>query len=368
MVQRLSVLPFLVAFFGLVEACYEQCGGIGWTGSTTCTSPCACVYSNPYYSQCVPSTSTTSSTTAKTSSTSSTTKVTSSTKTTTSTSASASVTATTGSKYWFSFGDSYTQTGFNYSTGPLPSTSNPFGNPTFPGYTACGSYTNWIDEMTVKYNESFIYQYNYAYGGATIDATLVTPYEPTVLSMTDQVNEFLTGAALKPASTPWTATDSLFSFWIGINDVGNSYYNGGGSAFNTELINAYIALVQKLYNVGARNFLFINVPPVNSSPLMIAEGSAAQAEEATAIANYNSQLAQAASTFQSANSGAKTWVYDVNSLITKMLASPTTYGFADNTTYSSATNVMWCNNLHISPGVHEYVAEGVAALIKGTGY
>lgn len=91
------------------------------------------------------------------------------------------------------------------------------------GYTAVGG-TNWIDVDTVTYNKSLILTWNYAYGGATIDASLVTPYEPTVLSMTDQVNQFLTGAALKPASAPWTSANSLFSFWIGINDIGNSYY------------------------------------------------------------------------------------------------------------------------------------------------
>lgn len=73
-----------------------------------------------------------------------------------------------------------------------------------------------------------ILTYNYAYGGATIDSNLVTPYEPTVLSMTDQVNsQFLVGAGTKPAATPWTSKNSLFSFWIGINDLGNSYYESG---------------------------------------------------------------------------------------------------------------------------------------------
>ncbi|KAF7322322.1 CBM1 domain-containing protein [Mycena chlorophos] len=32
---------------------YAQCGGIGFTGCTTCASPYTCDYSNDYYSQCV---------------------------------------------------------------------------------------------------------------------------------------------------------------------------------------------------------------------------------------------------------------------------------------------------------------------------
>ena len=122
-------------------------------------------------------------------------------------------------------GDSYTQTGFNVNS-TLPNTSNPLGNPAFPGWTAVGG-ANWVGYVTTTYNRSLIYTYNYAYGGATIDAKLVTPYQPTVQSLTDQVNSFLSTAAKKPASTPWTSGNALFSVWIGINDIGNSWYLDG---------------------------------------------------------------------------------------------------------------------------------------------
>lgn len=33
---------------------WGQCGGIGWTGPTTCVAGTVCTYSNAYYSQCLP--------------------------------------------------------------------------------------------------------------------------------------------------------------------------------------------------------------------------------------------------------------------------------------------------------------------------
>ncbi|CAA7265361.1 unnamed protein product [Cyclocybe aegerita] len=41
-------------------AVWGQCGGIGYTGSTTCDSGSTCIVVNSYYSQCQPSTATTS--------------------------------------------------------------------------------------------------------------------------------------------------------------------------------------------------------------------------------------------------------------------------------------------------------------------
>lgn len=49
------------------SAVWGQCGGIGWTGATTCTSGNTCVVLNPYYSQCQPSSQVTVKTTTTTS-------------------------------------------------------------------------------------------------------------------------------------------------------------------------------------------------------------------------------------------------------------------------------------------------------------
>ena len=115
------------------------------------------------------------------------------------------------------------------------------------GNTGAGG-SNWVDVDTTVYNASLILTYNYAYSGATIDAALVAPYYPTTLSLKDQVNEFLAGAAGQPPATPWTPANALFSVWIGINDLGYSYYwtNGSRSTFADVLLDAEFALVEKL--------------------------------------------------------------------------------------------------------------------------
>ncbi|KIP09018.1 carbohydrate esterase family 16 protein [Phlebiopsis gigantea 11061_1 CR5-6] len=332
---------------------WGQCGGIGWTGATTCVSGTTCVTQNDYYAQCLPGTASVSSSSRSSSLASS-----------TSSAPSQPTAPATNANYWFSFGDSYTQTDFDY-TSTLPAPGNPLGNPPFPGYTAVGG-TNWIDEITVKYNKSLILTYNYAYGGATIDASLVAPYESTVLSMTDQVNEFLNSVATKPASTPWTSADSLFSFWIGINDIGNSYYLGGDrAAFSDTLLDAYFALVEKVVAVGARNFLFINVPPVDRSPMMTAQGTAATSLEASVIAGYNSKLAQRAAALTTNHTDAKTWLWDSNTAFSIVLDDPTAYGFIDNTSYGN-TGDFWGNNYHPSSAAQELWAQDVAAVLTNT--
>ncbi|KAG8869521.1 hypothetical protein FRB98_002428 [Tulasnella sp. 332] len=93
MTRLIAAISISAAFFASVNACYEQCGGIGWTGSTTCVDTCVCTYSNPYYSQCIPPT-TTGKTTSASSTTSKATTTTSSTSTVKTTTSTSTVTTT----------------------------------------------------------------------------------------------------------------------------------------------------------------------------------------------------------------------------------------------------------------------------------
>ncbi|KAJ6468521.1 hypothetical protein C8R47DRAFT_805640 [Mycena vitilis] len=340
----LSILAFVLSSVRAQSPIWGQCGGTGWTGSTSCAIGSVCTAQNSFYSQCLPSSVTTSSST--------------------STSTSAPPTPSGPVTYWFPFGDSYTTTGFDPNS-TLPSVGNPLGNPPFPGFTGAGG-ENFVGFDTVTYNKSTILNYNYAYGGATIDATLVTPYLPTVLSLTDQVNQFLAGAAKKPVTAPWTSANSLFTVWIGINDIGNSFGNGGDrSAFSDTLLNAYFALVQKLVGAGARNFLFINVPPIDRSPLMLAQPAASQALEKSVIAGFNTKLAAKISSFEANNTGVTTWLWDSNAAFTTILNAPTQFGFVDAVSYGN-TGDFWGNNYHPATAAHQIFAKQISTLLAGT--
>jgi len=56
--------------------------------------------------------------------------------------------------------------------------------------------------------------------------------------------------------------------------------------------------------VGARNFLFISVPPLERTPIALEAGNDdSHAVEAAVIAGYNSRLSARAASFKAANEG-----------------------------------------------------------------
>ncbi|KAJ7627131.1 hypothetical protein FB45DRAFT_991263 [Roridomyces roridus] len=302
-------------------------------GSTVCAAGSFCSWESDFFSQCVPGT--------------------------------APPPFSGPINFWFPFGDSYTSTTFAPNE-TLPNIHNPLGNPPFPGFTGGGG-ENYVGYLTETDNSSVVFAYNYAFGGATINASLVTPFEPTVLSLIDQVNEFLTGGvASKPASTPWTSANALFSVWIGVNDMAGSWFEPGDrGVFAETLLGEYFALIQKLVAVGARNFLFLNVPRVDLTPQFAANGAADQAILKSVIDDFNTRLATHVASFKAQNSGVTTWIWDSNSVFTTILANPTAFGFVDAISFGN-TGDFWGNDFHPGPEAHAIFAQDIAKQMAGS--
>lgn len=237
--------------------------------------------------------------------------------------------------------------------------------------------------MTTTYNKSFVETVDLAYGGATVDSDLVAPYLPTVLSVQQQVEtEYLPVYSQKPSFLPWASDDTLFGIFIGINDVGNSY-ESQNSSLNAIIFKVYSGLVDELYQTGARNFLFLNVPPVNRSPLTQAAGAAAQALEATDIADWNSRVAALSKNLTSTYHDATSFLFDTNAIFNQVLDDPCTYvqtcPYKNTTTYCPAyengtpswytfnatcgipvDEYFWLNTLHPTFRMHNVTAQHIA--------
>lgn len=227
-------------------------------------------------------------------------------------------------RHIFSFGDSYTNTHFNLS-GPRPSRENPLGNPDYPGETSSNG-PNWIDFLTTTYNETLVQTVNLAYSGAVVDAALVTPYLETVQTLKNQVeDEYLPTYAQHPSFFDWKPETTLFAIWIGINDV-NLAYNRANSTLTFKLIfDEYTALAEKLYESGARNYLLLNLPPVDRCPMTVATGPAAQQLQKTTIEAWNRSLRALETHLKATHPDVTTFFIDTNKIFRGVISDPCSY-------------------------------------------
>ncbi|KAF2841470.1 carbohydrate esterase family 16 protein [Patellaria atrata CBS 101060] len=259
--------------------------------------------------------------------------------------------------YLITFGDSYSQTGFDV-TKTKPSGSNVLGNPSFPGWTTSGG-PNWLGFLAQNHS---LLTYNFADGGATTDATLVTPFQPTVKSFIDQVKGFSNSIGSHPSYAPWTSNNTVFGVWIGVNDVGNSWWKSDVDQLNAKIMDKYFEQLQILYTAGARVFALLGVPPIQRSPTMLQQTKDAQQGEFEVIKRYNALLASRWSAFMAKNTGVMGAVVDTiepfNAVLDKA-KDPACYN-------SDGVTCAWWNDYHPGIAIHETVAKAVERSLKPT--
>ncbi|PGH13932.1 hypothetical protein AJ79_03347 [Helicocarpus griseus UAMH5409] len=287
-------------------------------------------------------------------------------------------------RHLFTFGDSYSATGFD-PKGVQPNPENPLGNPKFPGRTSSNG-PNWIDFLTRTYNESYIKTYNLAYGGATVDSELISPSKKKIPSVKQQVKDrFLPNYSSKPDSARWSEADSLFAFFIGINDVNKSYKKASEELFD-KVFDVYSDMVGELYKVGARNFLFLNIPPIDRSPLTIKKGKEAQETQRKWIKEWNDRVDKLAKKTRE-RENVNVFQFSTHKLFTKVLDNPRscklTAGYKSTKKYCKeyakktpewdtfiesckipVNQYFWLDSLHPTYPIHNATASGVARMLK----
>ncbi|KAH8117025.1 GDSL lipase/esterase [Phellopilus nigrolimitatus] len=278
-------------------------------------------------------------------------------------------------EFLFTFGDSYTTDGFNISAGvdsPVPGSTSSNGQ-------------NWVEFLSGTYNVTDTKVFNLASGGATSDASLVTPFEPTVLSIVDQVTQFNEFLAPKPVGAQWSSNNSLFAIWIGINDVGDSFdfTNVTQVGFHKVLMARLFGQVEDLYEKGARSFLFLTVPPTNRAPLLLVQGPAVTAQIKSALADYNEQLVENVKAFQANHTDLdQVTVFDTQPIFNTLLDNAQTFGFVNSTGFCDAyqngtpeittqiapcapvSSYFWLNTLHPLFTVHNILAHALSTVLS----
>lgn len=225
----------------------------------------------------------------------------------------------------------------------MPNASNPLGNPAFPGDTTSGG-PNWLGFYIARENTTTIYAYNFARSGANTNCR-IAPFKPGAPDFVDQVG-FFKSIASRPASVPWDLNDALFAIWMGINDVGNAYLQSNFSAVLNATIASYFDQVRTLYNAGGRKFLFLTVPPINRTPIPIAEGTVKQLAIIPAIAAYNEALTNRIAEFRGAFQGVQAWLLRTTVAFDRALDNPAAFGAPDNMCFhASGTKCLWWDSV-----------------------
>jgi phospholipase/lecithinase/hemolysin len=276
-------------------------------------------------------------------------------------------------------GDSWSRIGFNVSK-TQPSDSNAFGN---TGSTSSNGL-NWVYYLTRTYNSSLFWTYDFAQSGATIDEDIVAGTSGK--DVDSELNDvFLPNYASQDSF--YQGSTSLFAIWIGVNDLTNSYLVD--EDVHPALFTRLRQLVNDMYEAGARQFIFINAPPLERVPKVT--GSSSHATRIplmkTAVTDYNRKMYELAREVNHDLAYTEVVHFDVYTLMNAVIDNPTQFDetavYKDTTSYCAAyqdgteeydtkladcdyaaNEYLWINNLHPTQPFHQLLAKNLAEVLR----
>ncbi|KAK6066917.1 lysophospholipase a [Seiridium cupressi] len=261
-------------------------------------------------------------------------------------------------KYFIAFGDSYT-----FIQGTAGVTNKSFiGSYTDFSFTSTKllnnqivqSFTgtaeggpNWVEYLTgcATKNGQYlpsscaIQPWDFAWSGASVSEQFLPRHLAGTVPLVNQTQQYLTYAdpVLKSASNvKLDKTKALVAIWIGINDVFDSKTYKPTSIsykdFWTQEIQAvFQQSVTSLLNSGFKNFLFLNLPPLDRIPSN--QASSSPYPSTNGLSWWNTALASQVASFQSNNAGTKAMLYDANTFLNKVMNNPGNYGITNTSNY-----------------------------------
>jgi len=185
--------------------------------------------------------------------------------------------------------------------------------------------------------------YNFAESGETIKGV-----RAQVLS------EFFT----RSSSIPWTSENSLFVTWVGINDLASI-------SDPVPELRRLFELQDQLYEHGARNFCYIDVPPMDRSPAY--DRPMLQGRGKRFVA-WNETLAKSIRDFIAKHgpqdSGAPTCLYFSSyKVFSEILDNPAAEGYPSEDVKEAGGSI-WMDQLHATAAVHKDIAHELAKFLR----
>ncbi|KAF4628234.1 hypothetical protein G7Y89_g9917 [Cudoniella acicularis] len=199
---------------------------------------------------------------------------------------------------------------------------------------------NWVEYLTGCFSglpsKCKKQLWDFAFAGSDV-STIFTPLHHNYT--VSFVNQILQWNLYARPVIPVDTTKALVAVFIGINDISDSekYTFPRNNAtdfasFYQEIIETEFEALETVYNAGYRNYLFMNLPPLDRTPANVLPNATILPSHSM-LQTYNNLLSTASNTFASTHPGTKTMLFDTYSYLSAILDDPSKYGIKNTTGY-----------------------------------
>ncbi|KAI5992069.1 SGNH hydrolase-type esterase domain-containing protein [Pisolithus albus] len=202
----------------------------------------------------------------------------------------------------------------------------------------------WVGhlERRLRNQSNEVEIHNFAFPGATVED-----------DFSKQLSHFFKLFPKKNSPTELPVLDAngtTYFIFMGINDCGQT------DSYDLEsIVECILDAVHELYvKAGARNFVFVNVPPIDHSPQALDAGLTDEMEER--VKAWNESFQAQVTEFGASSKEATVLLFSSHQVFTEVLDDPLEFDFSEDDPTTEGGGI-WVDDLHMTTEVHDIFAQ-----------
>jgi len=233
---------------------------------------------------------------------------------------------------------------------------------------------NWTVQLKDLRNMTL---WNFSVAGAVIDPDIVPRSLEFKTTFRDEYRYFLEKMTKgRKFADKWNSDNSLFAFWLGTTDILNlnhtAYPQESINNVLETIVNVYFTSIKGLYDIGARNFLFINVQSIDDMPgNSAAAGQGVQTNYDVEVNYFNESLKKHCQEFNTQHPDTNFIVYNMFDEIKHIMDHFQEYNFSSNNDFwsdkglpqESAEQYLWADGTHTTFKTNNLFVGDINALL-----
>jgi len=168
----------------------------------------------------------------------------------------------------------------------------------------------------------------------------------------------------------WNSDNTLFTIYVGFNDINHIFYGHDAKTDIDKIANELLKVLEKIYEVGGRNFLFMNIQPMEKIRLFRDRNPQLKEDAKINSIYFNERLNIISKMFYNNHTDLNVFIFNTHEFYENVINNCYDYGFKNcvimwrESETENDQDFFWYDEFHITNKANKHLGESLNRLFE----